>query len=121
MGEESQRVGIPLEMNQIGPLLWREFVGKIGSEPLGEEGGDGFFARMSEGRVAQVVGQTGSRHYVADRVEGGCVGRILVGGAQGQGDLVGHRASHRRHFEAVGETVVHEDAPWQGEHLRLIL
>ena len=38
---------------------------QIGALALGEEGLDGFLTRMAEGRIAQVMGQTGSGHNLS--------------------------------------------------------
>ena len=42
-------------------------------------------------------------------------------GSEASRYVVAERHAHARHFEAVGQAVVHEDASRQREHLGLVL
>lgn len=121
MGQQPQGVGVAFEMDQVGPLLGDKLGLEVGTGAFGKEGGDGRLARMAEGRVAEVVGQTGRADNFADGVESHGVGRVGVARAQGAGYHVGHRPAHRRYFHAVGKAVVDEYTARKGEYLRLVL
>ena len=75
---------------------------------------------MTEGRIAQVVCQTGCAHDGSYLFEERILQfRTLLDDAAG--DVVAQRHAHARYFQAVGEAVVYEDAARQREYLRLVL
>ena len=94
---------------------------------LGEEGAYGVLAAVPEGRVAHVVCQAGGTHDVAEALKARVQPMGLVGlqpdipVQEPLAHVVAQRASHTCHFKTVGEPVVYKDAPWQREHLCLVL
>ena len=76
---------------------------------------------MTEGWIAQIVGQTGRRHNLAYRIERGTGGGISVPRTQSRCHLIGHRPPHTGHLHAVGEPVVHKHTAREREHLGLVL
>ena len=84
-----------------------------------EEATDGVFARMAEGRVAEVMGQTSCGDDVLN------VGQVLlqfrVFDCQFFHCTAGDRASDAGHLEAVGEAVVDHLCAWQRKNLCLVL
>ena len=78
------------------------------------------FARVSERRVAEIVGQTGSR-YDGTNFENVSVGKFWLLFYQGMRHIITQTSSHTCHFERMGQSVVHKYAAWQRKHLRLVL
>lgn len=62
MRQDSEAVGITLEMGDVVPELGRNFIFQSLSGTLAEESLDSFFAGMTEGRIAQIVRQAGCTH-----------------------------------------------------------
>ena len=67
--QQTERIGITLEVRDVRPecrryLLLQEAPGALSKERL-----DGLFARVPEGRIAQIVGQAGRRHDLSDFLE----------------------------------------------------
>ena len=120
MRQDSEAVGITLEMGDVVPELGRNFIFQSLSGTLAEESLDGFFSRMTEGRIAQIVRQAGCTHDGSDFLEERILQiRALLDDVAG--DIVAQRHTHTCHFQAVSETVVYEDAARQRENLRLVL
>ena len=69
MRQQTERIGVALEMNQVGPFAVGEEGTELQPRSLAEEGGDGLFARMAERRIAQIVAQARRGHDVAYVVE----------------------------------------------------
>ena len=128
MGQQAEGIGIAFEVHQILPLLGCESVLSLlahvilqeSSLSLTEVSTYGTLATMSEGRVAHVVCQTGSTHYGTQFGEmSGCqMGMTLQ---QESAHVVAQTAAHAAYLQTVCESVMHKDASWQGEHLRLVL
>ena len=122
MGEQSESIGVALEVGQVVPFALAQVLSEPQSGPFAEVGLYGFLARVAKRRIAQVVGQAGCRHDVAEIVERvEHFGRVGIARAQAYGHLVGKRASYTRHLEAVGQTVVYKYAAGEGEDLCLVL
>ena len=121
MGEQSERVGVPLEMHQIGPAFGGKLLLQRSARTFGKEGGDGRLARMTEGGITQIVGKASRRHNLAYRIERGTGGGISVPRTQSRCHLIGHRPPHTGHLHAVGEPVVHKHTAREREHLGLVL
>ena len=122
VGESAQGVGVALEVGEVGPLALGETVAQVSAFAFGEERGDRLLAAVTEGGIAQIVGQAGGRDDVSEVVE--LVDPVASGiarGAQFGGDGVGHRLAHRADLERVGQAVVDEDGAREREHLRLVL
>ena len=74
VGEETEGVGIALEVRDVLPLLWRESVARLGTDvipkeesvALAEVSADSVLAAMSERRVAKVVSKAGGRDDAAE-------------------------------------------------------
>ena len=75
---------------------------------------------MPERWVAHVVGEAGGGHDGANLLKQG-VSQFRVGGSELPGNIVAQRHPHARHLKAVCQAVVHENATWQREDLRLVL
>ena len=75
---------------------------------------------MAEGRIAQVVSQTSSRHDGAYQREQR-VAQLRMPAHELVGHIIAQRAPNTGHLERMGEAVVHKDAARQGEHLCLVL
>ena len=122
MGEKPEGVGVTFEVGQVIPFLWRKLVPERSARTLAEICLYGFFAGMSERRVAEVMGEACRRHYITDVAEAIEYGAVVrVARAQTDGYLTSQRSPHTRHFEAVSETVVDEDAARKRKHLGLVL
>ena len=120
MRQDSEAVGITLEMGDVVPELGRNFIFQSLSGTLAEESLDGFLARMTEGRIAQIVRQAGCTHDGSDFLEERILQlRTLLDDVTG--DIVTQRHTHTCHFQTVSETVVDEDASRQREDLSLVL
>ena len=120
MGEHAEGIGVALEVDEVGPLGTVEQGAQALTGALAEKGADGLLARVPEGRIAQVVGEAGGGHDVAQVVEMlRASGAVAL--AEGTGNAVGQRLAHARHFHGVRQAVVHEDAARQGENLCLVL
>ena len=88
VGQQAEGIGVALEVCQVCPFLVRKPLFEGFSGPFGEVRPDGLLARVSEGWVAKVVGQAGSRddgayllHVGALQfgVEGGqCLGYVFA-------------------------------------------
>ena len=120
MRQDSEAVGITLEMGDVVPELGRNFIFQSLSGTLAEESLDGFFSRMTKRRIAQIMCQAGCTHDGSDFLEERILQlRALLDDVTG--DIVAQRHTHTCHFQAVSETVVYEDAARQRENLRLVL
>ena len=75
---------------------------------------------MTEGRVAQIVCQTGCRNDGSNLSEQG-VGEFGVASDELVRHVVAQGTAYAGHLERVGEAVVHEDTSRKWEHLRLVL
>ena len=78
MREQTEGIGVTVEVGDVVPRGFGEELAVLLSRTLGEEGANGLFARVTEGRIAHIVRQTRGRHDGADAFEGGCVGRVVV-------------------------------------------
>ena len=76
---------------------------------------------MAERRIAEIVTQAGSRHYIAYFIKPACPRLAGMPRHQAERDLLAHRPPDRRHLQAVRQPVVDKDAARKGEHLRLVL
>ena len=120
MGQEPESIGIALEAGDVVPEGGTDQLLQVAARTLGKERLDGLLARVSEGRVAQVVGQTGCRNNLPDLREQ----RALQLGVllhQQAGYVAAQRHADAGHLQRVGQTVVHKDTARQGEHLCLVL
>ena len=121
MCQRAERVGIAFKVDEVAPLAFSEPRFEGPAFAFAEEGRDGFFSRVAEWRVAEVVGQTGGGNYVAQVVENAYPRFIVVFRAEGRGNFVGHRFADRGDFERVGQTVVDKDTAGQRKNLGLVL
>ena len=121
MNESAQGVGVSLKVDEITPLLNSKFILEFQAFTLTEVGSDGLFARVSKRRITQIVRQTGSRDNFADVAQFLGPRLTLVSRHESDDHLARHRLAHTRHFQAVGQAVVHKDAVGQREHLRFVL
>ena len=78
MREQAEGIGIAIEWVMSFQVGFGELVAEFLSRPLCEEGANGLFAGVTEGRIAHVVRQTGRRHDGTDAFEGGAVGGIVL-------------------------------------------
>lgn len=62
MGQQTESIGVALEMRDVVPKSLTHFVAQEIAAVLGEERLYGLFARMAKRRVAHVMGQTGRLH-----------------------------------------------------------
>ena len=87
MREQAEGVGVSFEVRQVFPLLRREVRPQIHTFAFGKVSGDGPFARMPEGRIAQIVGKAGGRD---NRTDFGQVGvlQLRAAGKDGFGHVV---------------------------------
>jgi hypothetical protein len=127
MGQGTKGVGVALEQEEIPLLVWAE----LGVEAMltfsfqfPEEIADGVFAGMTEGRVANIMGQAagGDNGWQFVFVE---FPKILTQPgifiAQDIPYRLAQRAPDGGHFQAMGEAVVDEDGPGKREDLGLVL
>ena len=120
VGKKSEGIGVALEMGYVAPEDGTDHRLETAAGALGEECLYGFLAGMAERRVAHVVGQTGRSHYLAyvayaRRRQTGTPPEQLAG------HIGAERHAHTGHLEAVGETVMDEDAARKRKHLGLVL
>ena len=59
VGEQAKRIGITVEMGEVGPNGWWQLRLQLLPTAFAEEAADSALATMSEGRIAHIVGQTG--------------------------------------------------------------
>ena len=69
MGQQSESIGIALEVGNVVPELMAHLSLQIAARPLGEESLDGFLARVPKRGISHIVSQTGRRHDLADFIE----------------------------------------------------
>lgn len=120
VGEQAEGVGVALKVGDVAPELRRYFVSQGCALALGEESLYGLFPRMAEGRVAHVVGQTGSGDDGAYLLEERAA-QLGVQHHEPSGDVVAQGVSHGGDLQGMGQPVVYEDASRQGKHLCLVL
>ena len=120
--EQAEGIGVAVEARNVVPLTGREVesVFHLCAAPLRKEAANGALARVTERRVAHIVGEAGGRNHCAELAPK-FIGIIRITLFQNIGDISAQRAPHARHFEAVRQAVVHEYAARQGKHLRLVL
>ena len=75
---------------------------------------------MSKGGIAQIMGKTCSTDNAAQLREMSA-GQSRVTIQQYTGTVIAQRASDTGHLQTVRQAIVHENAPWQREYLRLVL
>ena len=113
MGKKPEGIGVALEMGYVAPEYGADHRLETAAGTLGEECLYGLLAGMAERRVAHVVGQTGSSHYLAyvanaRRRQAGTLPEQLAG------HIGAERHAHTGHLEAVGETVMDKTLPGSG-------
>ena len=120
MRDESEGIGIALEMRDILPEVavehWLEFL----SLAFCEEGLKGFLARMAEWRITHVVSQTGGGDDSAKFLDEGA-GEFGIATDDILGNIVSEGHTDACHLEGVREAVVYEYASRQREYLCLVL
>ena len=121
VGQQTEGIGITLEMSNVIPEGWRHLLTKCTTRSLGQEGLDGLLTRMPKGWITQVVGQTGGGHYLTYLLKQRTTqfGMALLDEALSH--IVAQRHTYAGHLKGMSQTVVHKDASRQGEHLRLVL
>ncbi len=115
LGEDAETLGIALEVDQVGLLFRREQV-QIALAALLEPGADRTLAGVAERRVADVVGQAGRLHDIA-QVGGAGPFRQVTEGLQALAGADAQGAAHAGHLQGVGEPVVHMVVGGQWVHL----
>ena len=126
--EQSEGIGIAFEVYEVVPLPGADAVACLGAGVVAQElsasfaevGSDGSLSAVSEGWVAEVVGETGGADDAAKFGEV-CAVEFGASSEDEPADVVSEAASYATYFEAVGESVVDEDAAGQREDLRLVL
>ena len=126
--EQTEGVGVALEMYDVIPLLRRDAVARLRTDvvlkeqpiPLAEIGSYCRFAAVPKRRVAEVVGKAGGADDVAELGEM-CAVEFWMIFEDGAADVVAEAATHAADLQTVSEAVVHEDAAGQGKHLSLVL
>ena len=113
-------IGIALKMGDVAPKRRTHLFAEPLTLPIREIGLDGTLTGMSEWRIAHVVRQTGGGDDGADLLE---ERPVEMGMALNKlaGHIVAQRHAHTRHFQAVCQTVMNENAAWKGENLGLAL
>ena len=123
MGQQAECVGVSLEMGEVFPLVVVEGKCFFQSQSVSfrEIGGNGFFTRVSERGISQVVCQTCCRNDRTDPVElvDPCFVFIFFG--EGCRYVVSQRPAYAWDFEAVRESVVYEYTTGQRKNLCFIL
>ena len=90
MSQQTEGIGIALEVGEVVPEDGTHLALKVGTSALEEIGLHGLFATMTKGRIAQIVSQAGCRHDLSDFLEHGVLQfRVL------QRQLLGHIATQR--------------------------
>ena len=120
VGEQTEHVGVALKTYDVVPHPGAHKIFHTLSRTVGKERLDGFLAAMAERRVAHVVGETcraDDGSYLLKQRSGKC----RVAPDYLLRHIIAQRHSHTRHFKAVGEPVVHEDAARKRKHLCLVL
>ena len=120
VGEQAKSIGIALEMRDVVPESLAHLAAQTAALVFGEIGLDGLFARVPEGRVAHVVGQSGRLHDGANLLEQRAP-QFGVPLDEPRGHVVAQRLAQRRHLQGVCQPVVHKHAARQREHLGLVL
>ena len=69
MSEQTESVGITIEVGDIIPHLNWKFILKMEPLSFGEKGTNGCFSFMSKRRVSQIVRQTGCTHNGTNTLE----------------------------------------------------
>ena len=94
MCEQTERIGIPLEIDAVCPLGWREQRAQLHAGSLAEKSGDCFFSAMTKRRIAQIMSQTSRGCDVAYVVKHIEPRLSFVSLTQKVGRLVGHGSAH---------------------------
>ena len=118
--EQSEGVGVTLEVREVLPHLRRHTRLQRQSPTLAKERLYSLLAGVTERRIAHVVRQTRRAHDGAKLLEER-TREFGTNTLQGSRHVVAKRHAHTRHFERVSQSVVHEDAARQREHLCLVL
>ena len=120
MREQTEGIGVALEVGKVVPEDRRHFTLKICTSAFEEIGLHGLLAAMAERRIAQVVGKAGGRHNLSDLLEQRIL-KFWVALGEYPGYIIAQRHAHTGYLQRVGEAVVDEDAAREGEHLCLVL
>ena len=107
--EQSEGVGVTLEVREVLPHLRRHTRLQRQSPTLAEERLYSLLAGVTERRIAHVVRQTRRANDGAKLLEER-TREFGTNTLQGSRHVVAKRHAHARHFERVSQSVVHEDA-----------
>ena len=120
MGQQTEGIGIALEVSDVAPELGTHLALQLTAVPLDEKGLDSLFAAVAKGWIAQVVGQTGGGDDLSDLLKE----RVLQFGVlpdQLLGHVIAQRHADTGHLQRMCQTVVYEDTARKGEYLGLVL
>lgn len=120
MGQQSEGIRISLEVDQVVPEDGTHLTLEVATWAFEEKSLDGLLATMSEGRIAQVVSQTGRGDNLSDLLKEGALQFGVLAYELG-GYIVAQRHAHTGYLEGMSQTVMNEDATREGEHLCLVL
>ena len=106
-------------MREICPLGGCNFGTKNRAGLFRKKSANGILARMAKRRIAQIVRQASGCHYRTDVVDIDWQMAVFV--VQQTGNVHRYRPPYTRHFEAVGQTIMHKHTARQREYLCLVL
>ena len=109
VGQQPESVGVSVKARDVCPEERTDLTLQMLSRSILEIGLYGFFARMSERRIPEVVCETRRRHDGSYLLEE-CVAQFRVLFCQQPSHIVSQRHADGCHFKAVRQAVVHEDA-----------
>ena len=121
MGQQAEGVGITFKVGDVIPESGRYLLLQFLAGTFSKERLDGLFARMSKGRIAQVVGQTSGGYNLSNLFKQRATQfrTALVDDALRH--IVTQRHAYACHLQRVCQSVVYEDAARQREYLCLVL
>ena len=114
-----ESVGVALEGDEVAPLFGQHLALQFLALTVLEETTDSIFARVTEGRIAEVVGQTSCGYNSLN------VGLVLLQVGMLLGKFLNcsacNGATYAGYFKAVGQAIVYHLCARQGKHLGLVL
>ena len=121
MRQKSKRIGISFEMRKIGPLRFGHILLQHSSGTFAEKSRYGFFSRVTERRIAQIMGKTCSSDYLVKSIEFAAPRLVGILCRKSRTYFVSKRSAYRRDLHRVCQSIVNKHTARQRKHLRLVL
>ena len=116
LAQDAVALRIAVEILEVRHFLVAQILERRAGAVLAEPLADGGLPRMSERRVADIVGETGRLHDGAELVLVNVLGQIFLDKVENRN---GKAAAHARNLDAVREAAMHMVVHRERMHLRL--